>query len=188
MTFMSLLLSTLATLLTGGLGVCAILEGTGILSVSDAKSFLESELATALFFLFGALLLFVGLHFVLLIIRRRSVAARFSQQGEWGKIELSASALKEFVSGILREEIGIDRFRVRLKHLEDGIAILVQTSLSLQEKVSEVGRQIQEILAHRVVERTGVEVREVSVLVGSIRPRRDVRDAEEEEEEIDADA
>ena len=186
MTFIFLLLSTVAALLTGGLGVCSILAGTGILSVVAAKRFLESEIGTALFFLFGALLLLVGLHFVLLITRRRSVAARFSQQGEWGKIELSASALKEFVSGILREEIGIDRFRVRLQHLEDGIAILVQTALSLQEKVSEVGREIQETLARRVVERTGVEVREVSVLVGSIRPRREVRKGDKEETDADA--
>ena len=75
---------------------------------------------------------------------------------------------------------------MRLHHLEDGIAILVQTALSLQEKVSEVGREIQETLARRVVERTGVEVREVSVLVGSIRPRREVRKGEEEETDADA--
>jgi len=185
MTFISLLLCSLAALFTGGLGVCAILGGAKILSLAAAKRFLESATGGALFFLFGALLILVGLYFILLIIRRQSVAARFSQEGEWGKIELSSSALREFVSGILREEIGIDRFRVRLQHMEGGISILVQTALSLQEKVSEVGRQIQETLARRVVERTGVEVREVSVLVGSIRsrPREEAK-----EEATDADA
>lgn len=185
MSFISLLLRALAALFTGGLGVCAILGGAEILSLAAAKRFLESATGVAVFFLFGALLILVGLYFILLITRSRSVAARFSQEGEWGKIELSSSALREFVSGILREEIGIDRFRVRLQHMEGGISILVRTALSLQEKVSEVGRQIQETLARRVVERTGVEVREVSVLVGSIRsrPRKEAK-----EEAIDADA
>jgi uncharacterized alkaline shock family protein YloU len=93
--------------------------------------------------------------------------------------------LREFISGILRREIGIDRFRVRLQHMEDGIAIKVRTTLSPEEQVAEVGRRIQETLSQRVVERTGVEVREVSVLVDSISAREEEPQDQEEETPVD---
>ncbi len=43
-------------------------------------------------------------------------------------------------------------------------------ALTPQERVAEIGSRIQETLTCRVMERTGVEVKEVSVLVGKIRP------------------
>jgi len=95
--------------------------------------------------------------------------------------------LREFISGILREEVGIDRFRVRLRHQEEGISIRIQTALSPQEQVAAVGRRIQETLSQRVVERTGVEVQEVSVLVDSIRAREEEPVKREEEDAIDSD-
>lgn len=184
MNLITLVLNVLALILTASLGVLSVLAGTGIITLTTVEGFLGSAAGVALLFLVGGLLLLVGLHFVILIYRGRAAAARFSQEGEWGRIELSPYALKEFISGILRQEGGIDRFRVRLQHMEDGIAISVQTALLPQEKVAEVGRRIQETLARRVVERTGVEVRKVSVLVGSIRSRQK---EPPEEEEADAD-
>ena len=62
---------------------------------------------------------------------------------------------------------------------------MVRTTLSLEEKVGEVGQKIQETLSRRVVEQTGVEVRGVCVLVGSIRPRE--KEPEVKEEASDAD-
>ena len=187
MTFVTLLLDILASLLTASLGILSILCATKILLFSSAVDFLGSALGVALQLLVGTLLLLVALHFVFLVYRWRSVAARFSQEGEWGKIELSPYALKEFISGILRQEVGIDHFRVRLEHMEEGIAISVRTALSPQEKVSEVGRRIQETLARRVVERTGVEVKQVSVLVRSIRPHAEERPEEGEGSDANVD-
>jgi uncharacterized alkaline shock family protein YloU len=166
---LTFLLSALAFLLVGGLGILSILSGTSAFSLATILRFFESSGGEALLILFGTLLLAVALYFISEMVRNRAAAARFSQEGEWGRIELSPYALREFISGILRCEIGIERFHVRLQHMEGGIAIAVRTALSPDEKVAEIGRRIQETLAGRVAERTGVEVKRVSVLVGSIR-------------------
>jgi uncharacterized alkaline shock family protein YloU len=76
--------------------------------------------------------------------------------------------------------VRIERFRVRIRHVQGGIAISVETALSPQERVGEVGRRIQSTLARRVVERTGVDVKEVVVLVESIHSRSGQAPEEEE--------
>lgn len=168
---MSLLGAALATLFTAGLGILTVLIGAGIPSLSDVMGFVASPSGEALLFALGSVLIFLGVYFAILSLRARGERARFTQEGTGGRIELSPFALREFVSGILRGEIGIERFGVRLQHREEGIAIRIQTTLTPDQQVAEVARRIQETLTRRVVERTGVTVQEVSVLVNSIRPR-----------------
>jgi len=180
------LLYTVSCLFTGGLGVLFILFGAGTLSFDKAKSFLSSAGGIAVLFLSGACLIILLGYFLLLIYRSRLATARFSQEGEQGKIEISPYAIQEFISGILQEELGITRFRVRLRHKEDGVAIYVHIALTPQERVAEIGSRIQETLTSRVMERTGVEVKEVSVLVGKIRPlEQKPQEKDEEDEEGD---
>jgi len=174
------LLNALAALLALGLGVLGILQGMETFAWPDVQEFLTSYWGKALLFAIGAALALVSLHFFLGAFRHRGRGLRFTQEGEWGRIELSGHALREFVTGILRDEVGIERFRVWIRHVGDGIAISVETALSPQERVGEVGRRIQSTLARRVLERTGVEVREVVVLVESIRSRGNPPPEEEE--------
>jgi len=49
----------------------------------------------------------------------------------------------------------------------------VRTALSPEQRVTEVGTRIQEELARHVPERTGIDVREVTVFVRNIRARTD---------------
>jgi uncharacterized alkaline shock family protein YloU len=179
MMLVTFFVDVVAFVFTAGLGILSLLIGAGMFSIAALLRFLESSTGTALVTLFGALLLVMALHFAWRMIRNRATAARFSQEGEWGRIELSPYALREFISGILCHEIGIERFRVHLRHRDGGIAIAVRTTLSPHETVSEVGRRIQTTLANRVVERTGVEVKQVSVLVGSIRAQPETTSQEE---------
>lgn len=168
MSLLVLIANILAVLFAVGLGVISILIGAGGISFSTVAQFLDSTVGIGMLFGIGAIFLALALYFLFLLYQGRMAEARFSQEGKWGKIELSPHALREFISGILRQEIGIARFGVRLKHIEEGIAIRIQTTLSPDEKVAEVGRRIQEILSQRVVEHTGVEVKNVSVLVDGI--------------------
>lgn len=174
------LLHVAAALLAAGLGVLCILQGLETFPWSDIDGLLTSYWGEVLLFALGAVLLLVSLHFVLGAVRNRGRGLRFTQEGEWGRIELSGHALREFVTGILRDEVGIERFRVRIRRVQGGIAISVETALSPQERVSEVGRRIQTTLARRVVERTGVDVREIVVLVENIRSRAERGPGEEE--------
>jgi len=177
----TLLFYTVSSLFTGGLGIMLILFGARTISLDKAKVFLTSTSGIAVLFLSGACLILLFGYFLLLINRSRLATARFTQEGERGKIEISPHAVREFISGILQEELGFTRFRVRLQHKEDGIAIYVRMALSPMERVAEVGSRIQETLTRRVMERTGVEVREVSVLVGKIRPHAEKLQEKDEE-------
>lgn len=160
-----------ATLLTGGLGALLVLFGTKVLSFSTVEAGIGEAAWMALQFLLGGALILSAFHFLSLVYRRSKTGARFFQEGEWGRIEVSPHALQEFISGVLREELGVNRFRIRLRHKEEGIAISVTTILSPEEKVNEISRRVQETLARRVVEHTGVEVREVAMLVHGIRSK-----------------
>ena len=170
-------------IVTAGAGVISILFSTGTLSLISAQQFFGTLIGRAILYALGGVFLGVSFHFASLFYRGRIQRARFTQDGEWGKIELSPHALREFVSGIMRDEVGIDRFQVRLRHMGDGLSIEITTTLLPEDKVVEIGQRIQETLSRRVVERTGVEVREVSVLVNSIRAHEEEPAAGEEENE-----
>jgi uncharacterized alkaline shock family protein YloU len=158
-----------AFLLTAGIGVTLILGGVGILSFGSLTDYFERIPGTIFLILVGALFLLVAARFVLALLEERANAVLFSQQGEWGRIELSPHAVKEFISDILRTHVGIDGFHIGLKHKGDGVGIVVHTTLSPEQRVTDIGLRIQRELVQHVTDRTGVDVQEVTVLVRNIR-------------------
>ena len=174
----------LAFLFSHGLGVTLILSGTGVLSVGTVAAAFSDVGWTLLLVLLGVAVLLIALHFLLVLADDRLNEVLYSRSGEWGRVEVSPTAVREFISGILRNDIGIDRFRVSLRRYDNGVAIRVRTALTPHQRVTDVGERIQRELTQHVTDRTGVEVREVTVFVRSIRPndgesdRREVRDDE----------
>ena len=158
-----------AFLLNAGLGVTLILGGVGVVSFASLTGYLTRMPGTVFTIIVGVLFLLVSARFVLSLIEERANAVLFSQQGEWGRIELSPHAVKEFISDVLRSEVGIERFRIGLRHRGEGVGIVVHTTLTPQQRVTDIGSQIQRELVRHVTDRTGVDVQEVRVLVRSIR-------------------
>ena len=158
-----------AFLTTGGLGVVLIIAGSGGLSLSSVTSFFDDLPGTILLILLGAIQVLAAVHFLLVMAEDRLNAVVFSREGEWGRIELTPHAIRELISGVLRDEIGLDHFGVRLRHEGDGVGIIIRTTVSPTQRVTDIGERIQRELSAQVTDRTGVEVREVSVLVRGIR-------------------
>ncbi len=156
-------------ILIAGLGVGLILAGAGVLSLSSIWDFLDTVSGSILVILVGVALLLVAVHFLIELADERLSAALFHHEGGWGRIDLAPSAIKELMAGILRKDIGLDRFRILLRHEVNGVGITVRTTLSPDQRVTDVGERIQRELAKHVADRTGVEVRDVTVLVRSIR-------------------
>ncbi len=184
MTALIILIKAVLILILSFLGVTAILTGTGIVPLASINAFFATAGGMAFLLGIGSVLIVVGAYFLIALYRVQAAAARFAQNGTRGRIELSPVALREFISVILRREIGVDRFRVKLRHMEDGIGIQVETTLSADQQVAAVSRGIQDTLASRVEERTGVVVHDVSVLVRSIRTPEAV-DEPEASDEVD---
>ena len=156
-------------ILTAGLGVGLILAGAGVLSLSSIWDFLDTVSGSILVTLVGVALLLVAVHFLIELADERLSAALFHHEGSWGRIDLAPIAIKELIAGILRKDIGLDRFRILLRHEVNGVGITVRTTLSPDQRVTDVGERIQRELAKHVTDRTGVEVRDVTVLVRNIR-------------------
>jgi len=156
-------------ILTAGLGISLILAGAGVLSLSSVWAFLDTVSGSILVILTGVALLLVAVHFLIQLADERLSASLFHHEGDWGRIDLAPAAIKEFIAGILRENIGLDRFRIQLRHHVTGVGIKVRTTLSPDQCVTEVGERIQRELAKHVADRPGVEVCDVTVLVHSIR-------------------
>jgi len=173
----------LAFLFTLGLGVVLVLTGAGVLSEVSMAAALTSTGWMIVLLVLGVGVLLVALHFLLVLADDRLNAVLYSRSGEWGHVEVSPGAVRELISGILRNEIGIDRFRVFLRRHGNGVAIRVRTALTPDQRVTDVGERIQRELTQHVADRTGVEVREVTVFVRSIR----AHDSEAGPEEISGD-
>ena len=161
----------LAFLFTLGLGVATILTGADVLSVSSVSAAFTDTGWMIFLILLGVAALLIALHFLLMVVDDRRNEVLYSRGGEWGRVEVSPAAVREFISGVLREEIGLDRFRVFLRRREDGVVIRVRTALTPDQRVTDAGERIQRELTQHVADRTGVEVREVTVFVRSIRAR-----------------
>jgi uncharacterized alkaline shock family protein YloU len=165
------ILHYLAFLFTLGLGVVTILAGTEVLPIGTVSAAFSETGWTILLILVGVGVLLIALRFLLVLAEDRLNGILYSRAGEYGRVEISPMAVREFIGGILREEIGIDRFRVFLRRRENGVAIRVRTALTPDQRVTDVGERIQRELTRHVADRTGVEVREVTVFVRSIRAR-----------------
>jgi len=158
-----------AVILTAGLGISLVLAAAGVFSLTSVWDFLGTMTGPILVILAGGALILVAIYLLLAFKDERLNRALFYHEGEWGRIELAPNAIKELIADVLQKDIGLERFRISLRHYVDGIGIGVQTTLTPDQKVTEVGERIQRELARHVAERTGVEVSDVSVLVRSIR-------------------
>jgi len=160
-----------AMILTVGLGIGLIIAGAGVLSLSSLWDFFDTVAGSILVILAGVALLLVAVHFLIELANERLNAALFHHEGDSGRIDLAPIAIKELIASILRKDIGLERFRISLRHRVDGVGIEVRTTLSPDQHVTEVGERIQRELAKHVADRTGVEVSDVTVFVRNIRAR-----------------
>jgi uncharacterized alkaline shock family protein YloU len=165
----------IALLVAAGLGVFLIVLGAGGAAIETVAAALTGTGGTVGLILVGVVLIGIAVRFLISLDDRRLNSAIYAHEAEWGRIALTPYAVKEFVRGILVEEVGLKRFRVDLHHQEDGVSITVRTTLSPEQRTTEVGERIQQGLSRLIPDRTGVNVVDVSVLVHGIRresPRR----------------
>lgn len=161
--------SFIAVVFTGGVGVTLIVGGAGVISFASITPYLDRVPGTIFLILVGVALILSAIRFLIACADEQMGARVFSRESEGGEIALTSFAVREFIRGILRDEVGLDQFRVDLERREDGVAITVKITLSHDQSVTDVGQRIQTVLAREVPERTGVGVAGVSILVKGIR-------------------
>lgn len=186
MSFVRGLTHSFAAIFAGAAGVCAVLAGAGPLSGSAVTSFFTDTPGRVVLFACGALLLLIGVHFIRILFAAANAGRHFVSQGERGDIELTPRALREFIGGLLKVEVGVEQFRIELEHADGGIGITIRTRLSGEAHVTEIGDRIQDAVSRLVPERTGIDVEYTRVIVGRIHNDRAPSSSSPEADEGDA--
>jgi uncharacterized alkaline shock family protein YloU len=169
MSFVRALTFALAAAFTAALGILAILAGVRTLGDVAWAWLLQDGAGVALLIFIGAASLLVSAHFARLVLEERTRSLELLRDGEWGTISLAPGALRQFIGDLLRREIGLARFRVRLRSGEGGLVIEIDTSLASTATITEVGERMQRIVAERVSRQVGVTVERVAVSIRSMR-------------------
>ena len=119
--------------------------------------------------LLGGGLLLIALYFLVRAVQtERHAAARIQGRGPQGPIWISLNAVQGFIQGVLRDELGLPKARVRLKPTGKGLIVQVHTTLPLGESVPRLAERVQTRVKARVEERVGVAVRRVEVVAQGV--------------------
>lgn len=171
-----------ALLLSLIVGIGLVLAGSGVLPVSSIRDVLGDIATPIVAVAVGGGLLVVGAHYAIQLSDERCNATMFHHEYPGGRIDVCPAAIRELIGGILASEIGLTRFRIQLRHDGQGVQITVRTTLTPDQRVTEVAERIQQDLSRHVADRTGVEVTSVTILVQGI------REASSEDVGVNADA
>ncbi|GAB4306939.1 MAG: hypothetical protein Kow0097_06810 [Candidatus Bipolaricaulota bacterium] len=106
--------------------------------------------------------------------RGRLVVRRALQKpGPKGMVLITPQTVREMAGVLLREELGLHRFRVRVRPKEEGLALHVSLHLPLGEEIPALADRLQSLLAQEISGKTGLDVPEVQIAVlGAARPSR----------------
>ncbi len=111
--------------------------------------------------------------FVRISVSRAAVRRTLRRPGPKGLILITAETVREMAGALLREELGLHRFRVDVRALGEGLALRVSLYLPPGEEVPALAERLQSLLAQEVSAKTGLEVPEVRMVVlGASRPSR----------------
>src|SRR6056297_1584313 len=87
---------------------------------------------------------------------------------ELGEINISIRALKNLVEGIVHKQDKIDDIDIKLNGSSEGLEIFVAGDVKPGTVISEMTDELQQIVKSYIEDTTGVDVKEVKVLINDI--------------------
>ncbi|MCX7750610.1 MAG: hypothetical protein N2320_03545 [Candidatus Bipolaricaulota bacterium] len=115
----------------------------------------------------------VGAAGVFARLARQHLAVRraLRKPGPKGMILITADTIREMAGVLLREELGVHKFRVQLRPMGEGLALQVLLRLPPGEELPALAERLQNLLAQEISAKTGLAVPEVRMIVeGTARP------------------
>ncbi len=104
---------------------------------------------------------------------RLAIRRALRKPGPKGLILITPQTVHEMAGVLLREELGLHKFRVQIRPMGGGLALEVLLHLPPGEEVPTLAERLQSLLAHEIAAKTGLEVPEVRmIVVGTARPGR----------------
>lgn len=133
----------------------------------NAQALSATVWGAVLFYIFGAVSLFLAVYFITLILRLHSRRRRIERQTPRGRIQISPFAIQDFISALLTRE-AIPKFKVYLEKAQDGIEVRLRATLPLGKNVVETAERIQELIRTEIEGRIGIRVNKVEVFAQSL--------------------
>ena len=157
----------LSLLLAAGAMVAAVVAiAWGDLGLSVPQPVVQAVLVLWAITFLGACAVFVRI-----AVNRLTVSRALKRQGPKGMILITADTVREMAGVLLREELGLHKFRVHIQPMGEGLALQVTLRLPPGEEVPALAERLQNLLAQEVSAKTGLEVPEVRMIVeGTARP------------------
>lgn len=155
-------------LAAGAMAAAVVAIAWGDLGLSVPSPLVQAVLVLWALTLVGAAVVFIRIAFSRLTVQRA-----LRRQGPKGMILITAATVQEMAGLLLREELGLHRFRVQIRPQGEGLALQVTLRLPPGEEVPALAERLQSLLAQEVSAKTGLEVPEVRMVVeGTARPSR----------------
>ncbi len=159
----------LSLLLAAGAMVAAVVA----IAWGDLGLSVPSPVVQAVFVLWAITLVGAAAVFIRIALNRLTVRRALRRQGPKGMILITADTVREMAGILLREELGLHRFRVHIRPMGEGLALRITLRLPPGEEVPALAERLQTLLAQEVSAKTGLEVPEVRMVVeGAARPSR----------------
>ncbi|MEW6216106.1 MAG: hypothetical protein AB1543_00260 [Candidatus Bipolaricaulota bacterium] len=159
----------LSLLLAAGAMVAAVVA----IAWGDLGLSVPSPVVQAVFVLWAITLVGAAAVFIRIALNRLTVRRALRRQGPKGMILITADTVREMAGILLREELGLHRFRVHIRPMGEGLALQITLRLPPGEEVPALAERLQTLLAQEVSAKTGLEVPEVRMVVeGAARPSR----------------
>lgn len=159
---MSLILGLGVLLLLGASGLVVYFAGWGLPGWATAVTSWGGRAvlaAMALASLGGAMALAIRLS-------DRLVAGRaLRRPGPKGDIAIAPRAVRQLAAGLLREELGLTGFKIRLVPAGEGVLLTVWLHLPSGEEAPRLAERVQELLSQEILAKTGLPVAEVNLVI-----------------------
>ncbi|MBS3788916.1 alkaline shock response membrane anchor protein AmaP [Candidatus Bipolaricaulota bacterium] len=149
----------------------------------DIQSFLADRAGNLLLYGIGALAALTGLYFFRKLVISYRLLLTFVHESELGDIHISHNAVKELTSEILKKNFNLSSFRTTLSQSTDGVHIEVRAKVGSNSDIGELGEEVQEILRHKIQEKTGLTVGRVDFYTRGVKSSEEEDTSSPEDEE-----
>jgi len=149
-------------------GIFFLLLGSGLLSGNLIGLDLREGAYNYVYLAWGVFSLVVMSYIVRRLLRHYKAQTRISSPGPQGTIWISPFALKDYVLKSLDEKLNLKDAKVTLDMDHEGVGIQIRTAIPLSKKITEMGKEIQDMIKRDVESHIGVHVQKVEIFAASI--------------------
>lgn len=165
------LLIFLSSLVLVVLGIAFLLSGMGIdftQSISDIFWMVQGP-AALWGIVVGGLLILIGFYLAGRFLgQNQEENVLIFEESEYGKIRISERVVKAYIQKAAKSVDGILDAKVRVKNLDDGLYIVIDTITETDIKTADIAKVVQERVYNYLQETVGTKVAHIEINISGV--------------------